>query len=200
MATLESNAQEKHLRLVWPQWQGAGSSSILEFSAGLPLPVIRRGYAVGTEVLQAVLPAHHGPTEIVPVEMADRGLDARDGIEAKTIVLEQLRSALDLIAAHDPERITTLGGDCSVSMAAFSWLAAKYGDDLAILWIDSHPDMGTGASRYPGYHAMVVSALTGHGDPDCSTHCPPRSPPRASPWSACTTGPWSRRGPHGNGV
>ena len=45
-----------------------------------------------------------------------------------------------------------------------SYLIDKYGDDLAILWIDSHPDMGTGETDYPGYHAMVVSALTGHGD------------------------------------
>nr|WP_277626222.1 arginase family protein [Arsenicicoccus piscis] len=37
---------------------------------------------------------------------------------------------------------------------------------MAVLWIDSHPDMGTGDSPYPGYHAMVVSALTGHGDPE----------------------------------
>jgi arginase len=40
----------------------------------------------------------------------------------------------------------------------------QHGDDLAILWIDSHPDMGTGETAYPGFHAMVVSALTGHGD------------------------------------
>ena len=51
-------------------------------------------------------------------------------------------------------------------MAPFSALAARYGDDLAILWIDSHPDIGTPASEYPGYHAMAVAALTGHGDPD----------------------------------
>ena len=38
------------------------------------------------------------------------------------------------------------------------------GADLAILWVDSHPDMGTGETAYPGFHAMVVSALTGHGD------------------------------------
>lgn len=33
------------------------------------------------------------------------------------------------------------------------------------MWIDSHPDMDTGETEYDGYHAMVVSALTGHGDP-----------------------------------
>lgn len=59
-----------------------------------------------------------------------------------------------------------MGGECSVSVAPFSKLAACYGDDLAILWIDSHSDIGTPASEYPGYHAMAVAALTGHGDPE----------------------------------
>ncbi len=157
-------ATEIHLRLVWPQWQGAGTSSVRALAPEFPFDVARRGYAVGTRVLAAVLPHHAGPTAVVPVEMGDRGLDERDGIEAKTIVLDQLRSALAILAERAPDRVTTLGGECSVSMAPFSYLIDKYGDDLAILWIDSHPDMGTGVSEYPGYHAMIVSALTGHGD------------------------------------
>ncbi|MFL5882110.1 MAG: arginase family protein [Actinomycetes bacterium] len=48
----------------------------------------------------------------------------------------------------------------------FSELARRYGDDLAIVWIDSHPDVGTPASQYPGFQAMAAAALTGHGDPD----------------------------------
>jgi arginase len=97
--------------------------------------------------------------------MSDAGLEARDGVEAKTVILEQLAAALQVIGQHDPARITTLGGECSVSVAPFSELARRYGDDLAILWIDSHPDVGTPKSEYPGYHAMAVAALTGHGDP-----------------------------------
>ena len=96
--------------------------------------------------------------------MGDAGLEERDGIEAKTVVLRQLRAALDIIQDRHPARITTLGGECSVSMAPFSHLISTYGEALAILWIDSHPDMGTGETAYPGYDAMVVSALTGHGD------------------------------------
>jgi arginase len=53
-----------------------------------------------------------------------------------------------------------------VSVVPFSELARRYGDDLAIVWIDSHPDVGTPASEYPGHHAMAVAVLTGHGDPD----------------------------------
>jgi arginase len=154
------------LRLVWPQWQGAGTSSVRSLAAEFPLDVARRGYAVGSAVLAAVLPAHDGPTAAVPVETGDLGLEKLDGIEAKRVVVDQLGRALEIIQRHSPARIVTLGGECSVSVAPFSELAARYGDDLAILWIDSHPDIGTPASEYPGYHAMAVAALTGHGDPE----------------------------------
>jgi Arginase family len=97
--------------------------------------------------------------------MDDDGLELRDGIEAK-VVIHQLEKTLAVIRKADPERIVTLGGECSVSVAPFSELARRYGDDLAIVWIDSNPDIGTPASRYPGFHAMVVGVLTGHADPD----------------------------------
>ena len=95
-----------------------------------------------------------------------------NGMEAKEIVVEQLAHALEVIGQHNPARIATLGGECSVSVAPFSVLADRYGDDLAIVWIDSHPDVGTGDSEYPGYHAMAVSALTGYGDPDVQAVLP----------------------------
>jgi arginase len=163
---LTESSSGSHLRLVWPQWQGAGTSSVRQLAAEFPFEDGRRGYAVGSAVLQAVLPPHDGPTAIVPVTMTDDGLAERDGMEAKAVILEQLAGALDLIRRHGPDRITTLGGECSVSVAPFSALAGRYGDDLAILWIDSHPDVDTAETSYPGYHAMAVSVLTGHGDAD----------------------------------
>ncbi|MFD4407684.1 arginase family protein [Nocardia sp. NPDC058499] len=156
----------EHLRLIWPQWQGGGTASIESFAPEFPLDIARRGYAVGTAVLETVLPSHDGPTATVPVTMSDDGREMQDGVEAKAIVLEQLVSALRIIRRHDPARITTLGGECSVSVAAFSELAHRYGTDLAVVWIDSHPDIGTPRSEYPGYHAMAVATITGHGDPD----------------------------------
>jgi arginase len=144
-------------------------------------------------VLQAVLPEHDGPTAIVPIEMGDIGLEERDGIEAKSVVFQQLRSALAIIQEHEPARMTTVGGESSVSMAPFSYLVNMHGDDLAILWIDSHPDMGTGETAYPGFHAMVVSALTGHGDQELLEILPATRPPIESRSSACMTGPTRRR-------
>jgi len=157
---------DNHLRLIWPQWQGAGTSSIKEFASEFPLDVARRSYAVGTAVLEAILPPHAGSTERVPVPMSDEGLEERAGVEAKEAVVSQLASALEVVRRHDPARITTLGGDCGVSVAPFSVLADRYGDDLAVIWIDSHPDIGTPRSEYSGYHAMAVSTITGHGNPD----------------------------------
>ncbi|QUH03816.1 arginase family protein [Saccharopolyspora erythraea] len=155
-----------NLRLLWLQWQGAGTASVEAFASEFPLEVARRGYAVGTAVLEAVLPPHDGPTATAPVTMSGEGIEERDGVEAKAVVLDQLASAFEVIRRHDPARITTFGGECSVSVAPFSELARRYGDDLAVVWIDAHPDIGTPRSEYPGYHAMAVAALTGHGDPD----------------------------------
>jgi arginase len=63
-----------HLRLIWPQWQGAGTESIRSLAPEFPFDVARRGYSVGTKVLlQAVLPEHDGPSAVVPVEMGDEG-------------------------------------------------------------------------------------------------------------------------------
>ncbi|XVU30505.1 arginase family protein [Actinoplanes sp. CA-054009] len=98
--------------------------------------------------------------------MGDVGLEVRDGVEAKDVVVAQLGAALEIIGRHDAGRIVTLGGECAVSVAPFSALAERYGDGLAIVWIDSHPVVGTPESAYPGFHAMAVGALTGHGDPD----------------------------------
>lgn len=118
---------------------------------------------MGTTVLSAILPPHDGPTATVPVSFDDDDTH-RDGIDSKSAVVTQLAAALAVIAEHDADRIVTFGGECSVSVAPFAALAAKYGDDLAVVWVDSHPDIGTPASQYPGYHAMAVSVLLGHGD------------------------------------
>jgi len=160
------------LRLLWPQWQGAGTSSVTELASEFPFGVARRGYAVGSAVLAAILPPHDGPVATAPVSFDDEDLAERDGIEAKTVIVRQLAGALDVIRPHDPARIVTLGGECAVSVAPFSELARRYGDDLAVVWIDSHPDIGTPASQYPGFHAMAVAALTGHGDPDVQALLP----------------------------
>ena len=120
-----------------------------QLAAEFPFEVARRGYAVGTAVLDAILPPADGLTTTAPVAMGDEGLELVDGVEAKAVVVDQLARSLQVIEEHDPERIVTLGGDCAVSVAPFSWLTRLHGDDLAVLWIDSHPDIGTRPTAEP---------------------------------------------------
>ncbi|MCL8026889.1 arginase family protein [Nocardioides bruguierae] len=172
------SAPQQTLRLLWPQWQGASLPVVAELLPEVPIEAARTGYAVGTAVLQAVLPSHPGTTARVPVEptVTDE-VTVVDGVESKDVVLRQLSAGLATIGEHDPARILTLGGDCSVSVAPFASLAARYGDDLALVWIDAHPDVGLPGSENAGHHAMAVSLLTGHGDPDLLAALPGRLDP-----------------------
>lgn len=157
-------SDERTLRLVWPQWQGAGREVVAHSVPELPLADARRGYALGAAVLSAILPPHNGPTVEVPVPLTDAGLETSGGVEAREVLLASLGDTIEALRGQDFDRVITFGGECSVSVAPFATLAAKYGDDLAVIWIDSHPDVGTPDSDYDGYHAMALSTLVGRGD------------------------------------
>ncbi|SJM59419.1 arginase family protein [Gulosibacter sp. 10] len=165
------------LRLVWPQWQGAGRSSVGEFLPELPFEYARRAYAIGSRMLDALLPPHDGPTEVVPVDGGDPDEGAVDGIESRSALSASLAAAQEALGRHDVDRILTLGGECSVSVAPFAALAERYGDDLAVIWLDAHPDVDTNGTGYSGYHAMAVSTLIGRGDPEFGGRLPATIPP-----------------------
>lgn len=165
--TNDMTLEPRTLRLLWPQWQGAAPDVVGSLVPELPLPVAQTGYSLGTRILDLLVPAGSGQrTETVPVGEYSPNLGTDRGVFAREEVIGQLRAALDILRDADPDRITTLGGECSVSVAPFSHLAAKYGEDLAVVWLDAHPDCTLPESDYDGYHAMAISHLTGHGDPE----------------------------------
>lgn len=160
------------LRLVWPQWQGAATPNYPALFDDLPVDQARRGYVWGTRVLEAFLPPHNGPVAHIDVPMDIPSDQRTNGIENKPIIMDQLRQALDTLDRHHPQRVMTIGGDCAVSVAPFAYLKELYGDDCGVLWLDAHPDVGTSDSDYPGYHAMAVSVICGHGDTDIQAMLP----------------------------
>ena len=105
-------AQSDTLRLIWPQWQGAGETSVRSLLPELPYGEARRVYALGTRVLTALLPEHAGPTEIVPVSDEPTGEEVlvTKGVESRAQILAGIRDAREAIARHDAPRILTLGG------------------------------------------------------------------------------------------
>lgn len=140
----------KVLRLNLPQWQGGNHPD----------------YRIGARVLAAIAPDPAGPEETVAVPEADG--DARpveQGIASRGALLDILAAARSAIARHDPDAIVTLGGDCLVNLAPTAHLSEHYGDDLAVLWVDAHPDI-MGARQFRHAHAHVLAMLMGLGDPD----------------------------------
>lgn len=140
----------KVLRLNLPQWQGGNNPA----------------YRIGAKTLAAIAPEPLGPVETVNVPAATEGeRPTEDGIVSKSVLLRQLADARAAIDRHNPEGIVTLGGDCLVDLAPIAYLNERYEDDLAVLWVDAHPDI-MGPEQFSNAHAHVLAMLTGIGDPD----------------------------------
>lgn len=140
----------KTLRLIFPQWQGGNNAP----------------YYFGAELLAWLAPDHSGPTAQVPVELPSETAPLEEfGIVGRAALLAQLSSARSLLDQHDADRLVILGGDCLVDLAPFAYLNERYEGDLAVLWVDAHPDIMT-PEQFNNAHAMVLGMLLGRGDAD----------------------------------
>lgn len=155
-------AQNNTIRLIYPQWQGA---DIAKWITEVKDPEqASRGYYLGAQLLNFLAPDNGQKTVTVPVAMALAERKVTDGVLDRDILVSQTKTALDILKIENPDKIVTLGGECSVSVAPFTYLADKYKDDVAIIWIDAHPDITLPGDVYPAYHAMAVTACMGLGD------------------------------------
>ena len=87
--------------------------------------------------------------------------ESKNGILNYDEIVAQSKAALEILNTHKPDKILTLGGECSVSIVPFSYLAHKYSGDVAIVWIDAHKDLNLQGDSYEGYHAMALAACFG---------------------------------------
>lgn len=159
------------LRLNWPQFQGGEPRAVESLLPGLSPREARLAYGIGGQIAVLLAPVSATLTETVTV--ADYvAAEERDGIIDKIQILAQNGDALAKLRAHDADRVVTIGGCCSVSAIPFAYLAERYGDDLAILWLDSHPDTNLPGGRNHGFNTMVVSHLIGRGDPEVLDQLP----------------------------
>lgn len=157
---MNENNNTNILRLVYPQWQGG---IINHWLPELPPHDASQGYYLGAHLLNFLAPEGQKTVEVpVSLDINDRAVEK--GINSLSAILKQTKAALEIITSNDPGKIVTLGGDCAVSIVPFSYLAAKYPDDLAIIWIDAHPDVTLPHDDYQGYHAMALTACLGLGD------------------------------------
>ncbi len=69
-------------------------------------------------------------------------------IYAEDEVLAGIQDAQRKLAAENPDRVVTVGGNCMVSPALFDYLHGKY-ENVGIVWIYAHPDVSTLNDGYP---------------------------------------------------
>ena len=143
-----TDTDEKTLRLIFPQWQGGNNPA----------------YHFGSHLLDWLAPDAAGPVETVAVPQPDGAAPwVEGGIVARRALLDQVGDARRLIDKHRPDRLVVLGGDCLVDLAPFAYLNERYDGELAVLWVDTHPDVITPSESEHG-HTMVLGNLLGEGD------------------------------------
>lgn len=143
----------KTIRLLYPDYVSGGLDT----------------YYFGASLLAHILPQNEKhllvPVDIAPPDETDKAIT--DGIYGKDDVLNGIKDAMSKVAAENPDKIITIGGNCMVSLAPFDYLHGKY-ENTGIIWIDAHPDVSSTKDGYPNAHAMVLGSLLGCGDPALS--------------------------------
>ena len=151
----------KKIRLVYPQWQGGNISELIP---ELSFEDASKGYILGAHLLNYLAPETKDKTVIIPVS-EEINRTEENGILCYADILKQTKEALQILNKENPDIIITLGGECSVSVVPFTYLAHKYKNDIAMIWIDAHPDITLPDDQtYNGYHAMAVASIMGKGD------------------------------------
>lgn len=123
---------------------------------------------------------------VVQVPVSGSGLDR--SVRHRLEVGAAWQAQLAVLAEEDPERVLTLGGDCSVEVASVSHLVGRHGPRLFVLWIDAHADLNTPGSSPSGTaHGMPLRLLL-DGDQDDAFPSLPGPSPRLSPEQVALVG------------
>lgn len=165
----------KTIRLIYPQWQGG---DIIRWIPEISDPALAaRGYFLGAQLLNFLAPDNGQQKFTVPINTDIKERKTVDGVLDRDDIALQTKAALDILNIERPDKIITLGGECSVSVAPFTYLANKYKEDIAMVWIDAHPDITLPGDVYTGYHAMAVTACMGLGDKKIISQLPAKISP-----------------------
>lgn len=143
----------KTIRLIAPDWQGGN----------------KREYYFGAELLSWLAPKNDYHKEIkLDIEAPfHEELVKENGVVAQSIVKQNVSMASKVLKEETPDKVITFGGSCLVSQAPFDYLHGKYGKELGVIWIDSHPDVST-PNEFYHEHAMVLGNLLSAGDSELS--------------------------------
>ncbi|MEV1129782.1 arginase family protein [Agromyces sp. NPDC049794] len=133
--------------VVVPLWQGSVSARAMSF-------------ADGAIAIQGDLPAAATIVVDVPIEAGDSlGTGVR-----RYSALHRVRERTEMALAGVSDLAITIGGDCGAALAAVAHASRRTGGDLAVLWLDAHPDLNTPeSSPSGGFGGMTLRAIAGEG-------------------------------------
>ena len=132
--------------VVVPQWQGSGSSRAMRL-------------VDGADAIRGDLPTASTRIVGVPLEAGDAEGSLVNRLSSLVMVRDNL--ARELATVDGPA--ITIGGDCGVEVGAIGHVLDQ---DVAVVWIDAHPDLNTPeSSGSHAFHGMVLRTLLGDGPP-----------------------------------
>jgi len=132
--------------VVVPQWQGSGSSRAMRL-------------VDGADAIRGDLPAASTRLVAVPLEAGDDQGTAVHRLSSIALVRDRMVEVLR--EAHGP--VITIGGDCGVELGAIGHVLTEQ-PDVAVLWLDAHPDLNTPeSSPSHAFTGMVLRTLLGDG-------------------------------------
>ncbi len=115
----------------------------------------------GCDAIGGDLPGAATVTVTVP---SGAGSSLGTGVQRLSAV-HQVRDALTIALEAADDLPIVIGGDCGVELASIAHAASTA--DVAVVWLDAHPDLNTPESSPSGaFHGMVLRTLLGDGAPE----------------------------------
>ena len=133
--------------VVVPLWQGSVSARAMS-------------HADGASAIQGDLPISKTIVVDVPTEA---GESLGTGVQRYSTI-RRVRELADAALDKIPDWAITIGGDCGAAVAGAAHAQARTGGDVAVLWLDAHPDLNTPeSSPSGGFGGMALRAILGDG-------------------------------------
>jgi len=133
--------------VVVPLWQGSVSSRAMSL-------------ADGAAAILGDLPAAATVSIEVPIEA---GESLGTGIRRYSAVRRTRERTEEALAAITGTAIT-VGGDCGAALPGVAHAARRSNGELAVLWLDAHPDLNTpDSSPSGGFGGMTLRHIAGDG-------------------------------------
>lgn len=140
--------KNKHLNLIYPQWQGGGKD--LETYDGAM--EMKSNYLEGEYFSEA-------ETSRLPIG------ETRNNIIDYDRILSQMKKARKLLDREQPDTIFTIGGGCDADILPVTYINGRLGGDLTLVYFDAHGDIHTPeSSETKRFYGMPIRVMLGEGD------------------------------------